>query len=119
MSDFYRDEMMEHYKHPHNHGVLPGATITVHEKNPFCGDELDLHLKIEDGAITEAMFSGESCAVSTASSSIVTDFLKGKTVEEARALTKDQVLEMLGVELTTSRVKCATLVLEALQKALQ
>lgn len=110
---------MEHYKSPHNRGILNGATIVTHEKNPFCGDEIDLQLKIDDGIIKEAMFSGDACAVSLASSSMVTDFLKGKSLDDAGKLSKEDILEMVGVELTTSRVKCATLVLEALQRALK
>ena len=119
MQDFYREEMMEHYKHPHNRGTLTDADLVVHEKNPFCGDEIDLQLKIAGGKIEEAMFSGDACAVSLASSSMVTDFLKGKSLAEASALSKDDILAMIGVELTTSRVKCATLVLDAFQGALK
>jgi len=119
MQDFYREEMMEHYKHPHNRGTLTGADIVIHEKNPFCGDEVDLQLKLTNNTIEEAMFSGDACAVSLASSSMVTDFLKGKSLDEARALSKNDILAMIGAELTTSRVKCATLVLDALQGALK
>jgi len=119
MLNIYQEEMMEHYKNPHNRGTLTAPDLSAHEKNPFCGDEITLQLKVADGKIVEAMFSGEACAVSVSSSSKVTDFLKGKSLEEARELSKDDVLAMLGVELTTSRVKCATLVLEALQSALK
>jgi nitrogen fixation NifU-like protein len=110
---------MEHYKHPHNRGTLSTADVSRYEKNPFCGDEVTLQLKIDGNVITEAMFTGEACAVSLASSSMVTNFLKGKTIEEASKLSKDDILEMVGVELTTSRVKCATLVLDALESALK
>lgn len=117
MSTLYREQLMEHYKNPSNKGTLNDSSVDVNMSNPFCGDVVDLKLKIEDEKIVDVSFDGPACAVSVASSSLVTDWIKDKTLEEAKELEKDEVLEMLGVELTTSRVKCATLILEALKEA--
>jgi len=110
---------MEHYKNPANRGKLDNPSVTINSNNPFCGDNVDLQLKIIDGKIEEVSFDGPACAVSVASSSLATDWIKGKTIKEAKDLKKKELLEMLGVELTTSRVKCATLILEALEQALE
>lgn len=114
----YRQELMEYYKNPSNKGVVTDATIVKHGKNPMCGDELNISLKIEDNRIAQFMFEGDSCAVSTISASLLTDELTGKTLEEAARYSKEDLLELIGIPLTTSRVKCATLVLDTLQEAL-
>lgn len=115
----YRDDLMDIYKNPVNKGVLPDADAHSHKKNPMCGDELTLSLKIGDGKIIDAKFDGTACAVSVISASILTEHLKGKTLEEAYKITKDELLELIDLNLTTSRVKCATLVLDALKSALE
>ncbi len=120
MSDsLYREQLMEYYKDPQNRGTLSDPDVSVYEKNPFCGDEITLQLKVNNGIIDDAKFEGSACAVSVASSEVVTDEIIGKSIDDAKRITKEDILELLGVELTTSRVKCATLVLEALEKALQ
>lgn len=115
----YREELMEHYKDPQNRGSLSNFDVEVNEVNPFCGDNIKLQLQIKDNKIENVAFDGSACAVSVASASLVTEFIKGKTLAQAEELTKDDVLDMLGVELTTSRVKCATLVLDALKHSLE
>lgn len=115
----YREQLMEYYKDPQHRGTLANPDVSVYEKNPFCGDEITLQLSVTDGVVEDAKFSGSACAVSIASSEIVTEEIIGKNIEDAEKITKEDILEMLGVELTTSRVKCATLVLEALQKAIE
>ncbi|MBI2414862.1 SUF system NifU family Fe-S cluster assembly protein [candidate division WWE3 bacterium] len=119
MDSIYREQLMEHYKDPQNRGQIMGADVTEHQINPFCGDTISLQLKIINGVITDIAFEGDACAVSIASSSLVTEYIKGKTLIEAKLLDKEKVLELLGVELTTSRVKCALLVLDALQEAIK
>lgn len=111
--------MMDHYKNPRNRGKLVDPTLQSQKKNPFCGDTISVQLKVRDGKISDIKFDGVACAVTVASASMVTEELKGKTLDELRKLTKDDVLNLLGVELTTSRVKCATLVLEALHGMLE
>ena len=115
MSNIYREQLMEHYKNPRNRGRINDAQVEVTENNPLCGDIISMQLKIADGMIENVVFDGSACAVTIAASSILTDALKGKSLEEAKKTTKEELLELLGVELTTSRIKCASLPLEALQ----
>lgn len=118
--DLYREEFMEIYKNPMNLGTIQNPTICEHGVNEACGDEMDLYLKIDkNGIITDASFTAESCSVGIVSSAILTDEIKGKTVEEASKINKEKLLELIGVNLTTSRVKCATLPLETLEKGLK
>ena len=110
---------MEHYKNPHNKGILDDATDETFKKNEMCGDMITMQLKVGDGKIVDIKFDGYGCAVSLAASSILTDELKGKSIVEAKKMSKDKLLKLIGVELTTSRIKCATLPLEALQGLLE
>jgi nitrogen fixation protein NifU and related proteins len=115
----YREEFMEHYKHPQNRGHMEDPTVEITEDNPMCGDVITIQLKIDGGKIEDAKFDGEACAVSVVSASLLTDEIKGKTVEEAESITKEELLEMVGGTLTTSRVKCAELPLLTLKGALE
>ncbi|HOB90158.1 MAG TPA: iron-sulfur cluster assembly scaffold protein [Candidatus Colwellbacteria bacterium] len=119
MEDFYREEFMDIFRHPHNRGTLENPSVFAYKKNPMCGDSLVLRLKIKDGIIEDAKFEGEACAVSIISSSILTDYLIGKSVDEAKKINKDRLLEMISLNLTTSRISCAALVLYALEEALK
>ena len=117
--DLYREEFMEIYKNPMNQGKIEHPSIVEHGVNEACGDEMDLFLKIENGKIVDAKFEATSCSVGIVSSAILTDEIKGKSIAEAKALTKKDLLELIGVNLTTSRVKCATLPLETLMKGIE
>lgn len=119
MPDLYREEIMDIYKNPARRGKLSDASITTDKKNPMCGDDIYVQLKIEKGLIKDARFDGSACLVSIVSSEILLDFLVDKTIEEARKITKDELLDMLKLNLTTSRVGCATLALTAVQKAIE
>lgn len=119
MDSIYREQLMDNYKNPKNKGLIDDVSVEVFDKNPFCGDEINLQLKIKDNVIQDIAFSGSSCAVSTASASITTEWARGRTIEEIKKVNRNDILEMLGVELTTSRIKCATLVLDALKKAIK
>jgi len=114
----YREELMEVYKNPKNRGKLQDPSVEVIEKNPVCGDELVLQLNVKEGIITEAKFEGMACAVSIISSNYLVESLIGKTLEAAKKITKDDLLAKIGMNLTTSRVACATLILTALKNAL-
>jgi len=118
MDDLYREEMMDIYKNPAHRGKMKNPSVKKRGANPVCGDLVDLQLKIGNGKIVDAKFDGSACAVSIVSSEILTDAIVGLTIEKALKITKDEFLEMIGLNLTTSRVKCATLVLEALKDAL-
>lgn len=119
MDDIYREELMEIYKDPAHRGKLIDATHQALGNNPACGDEVTLQLKIDNGQIADAKFDGDACAVSIISSELLSEHIIGKTVAEAKALTKDKLLKLIGMNLTTSRVKCATLALNALHGALE
>jgi nitrogen fixation protein NifU and related proteins len=117
--DIYREEFMEIYKNPMNEGELENPSIVEHGVNEACGDEMDLFLKIENGIVTDASFKAQSCSVGVVSSAILTDEIKGKKVSEVKAFSKEDLLKLIGVNLTTSRIKCATLPLETLHKSLE
>lgn len=119
MDDLYQEELMDIYKNPHNKGAIKNPSVEVSGKNPFCGDEVTLQLEIEDQIIKEAKFDGTACSVSIISSSLVTDYIKGKKVSDVKKMDKEKVLELLGLNLTTSRIACATLVLTSLIKAIE
>lgn len=118
MDDLYRDYILEHYRRPHNFGVLENATATQEGANPLCGDRITLQLRVMDGQIAGVGFTGRGCAISQASTSLLTDEIKGKPVDQAAALTSDDVLELLGIEISPARMKCAMLSLETLQGAI-
>lgn len=115
----YSEFLLEHARLPQNNGVLSDATCTVHVVNEGCADSLNLYLKIKEDIVTEARFTGTLCALSTASSSLFTEFLKNKKLAELRLVTPGSVYNLLGVTIVESRTRCALLCYEALQKALQ
>ncbi len=115
----YQAQILEHYKHPHNRGTLDPSTHKGHESNSLCGDEIALTLRV-DGAnrIEDVRFDGEGCAISMASASLLTDAVKGKTLDEDAAMDRASVLQSLGVPLSAVREQCALLPLRALRAAL-
>jgi nitrogen fixation NifU-like protein len=118
MDDLYRDYILEHYRHPHNFGVLEHANASHEGANPLCGDRITLQLRLADGKIAGVGFTGRGCAISQASASLLTDEIKGKPVIDAAALTPNDVLELLGIEISPARLKCALLSFDTLQQAL-
>ncbi len=115
MNDIYREDLMEHYKNPQNRGKLESPDVEVVKKNPMCGDIITMQANIRHGKLEDIMFDGEACAVCVASASILTDENKHKPLNDIKKYSKEDLLQNLGVNLTTSRIKCATLPLEALQ----
>ncbi len=118
MDDLYRDYILEHYRRPHNFGVLDDATATQEGANPLCGDRITLQLRVNGDQIAAVGFTGRGCAISQASASLLTDEIKGKPVDEAAAMKASDVLDLLGIEISPARMKCALLSLETLQGAL-
>ena len=118
MDDLYRDYILEHYRRPHNFGVLDNATATQEGANPLCGDRITLQLRVTGDQIAAVGFTGRGCAISQASASLLTDEIKGKRVETAASMKSSDVLDMLGIEISPARMKCALLSLETLQGAL-
>jgi nitrogen fixation protein NifU and related proteins len=119
MDDLYRDYILEHYRRPHNFGVLEGATVSQEGSNPLCGDRLTLQLRLSDGVVAGVGFTGRGCAISQASASLLTDEIKGKPVATAAGMGAQDVLDLLGIEISPARMKCAMLSLETLQQALE
>ena len=116
MDDFYKENILDHYRNPRNTGTLDQPTHSHEEHNPLCGDvvRIDLHVN-EDNIIDKVAFSGRGCAISQASASMLTEMLEGKTLEEAKNIDKDDILEMLGIEIGPVRIKCALLSLKVLK----
>jgi nitrogen fixation NifU-like protein len=119
MDDLYRDEILEHYRHPHNFGTLAEPDAVFEGANPLCGDRITLMLGIGDqGTVDEVAFTGRGCAISQASASMLTDGIKGKTLDEVSHLGVSDVLDELGIEISPARMKCALLSLDTLRRAL-
>jgi nitrogen fixation protein NifU and related proteins len=112
---FYREFILDHYKNPRNFGRLEGADISHEEYNPLCGDLVGMDFLVRNGVIEDVRFHGRGCAISQASASLMTERLKGKSLEEARAISKDDVLEELGIDISPARLKCALLSLKVLK----
>lgn len=118
MDDLYRDEILEHYRRPHNFGTLEEPDASVEGANPLCGDRITLMLAVgEDGRIADVAFTGRGCAISQASASMLTDEIRGRSVAEVEALTNQVVLDLLGIEISPARLKCALLSIDTLKKA--
>jgi nitrogen fixation NifU-like protein len=118
LDDLYRQNILDHYQNPRNWGTLPHPDFTAEDANPLCGDRLRMDLAVEDGRITEVRFSGQGCSISRAAASMLTEAVQGKTVEEVKQIGREDVLEMLGIELGPVRLKCALLALKTLKLGL-
>ncbi len=118
MDDLYRDYILEHSRRPHNFGVLASPSASHEGANPLCGDRITMQLEIRDGKVAEVAFTGRGCAISQASASLLTDEVKGMTVDQAAAFRADDLLELLGIDISPARLKCAMLSLETLEGAL-
>jgi nitrogen fixation NifU-like protein len=116
MDDFYRELIIDHYKNPQYRGELNPHDISFEDDNPLCGDHIRIDLRVgSDGRVTEAAFNGHGCAISQASADLLMESVIGKTLDEVKALTRDDILEMLGIELGPVRLKCALLSLKVLK----
>jgi nitrogen fixation NifU-like protein len=113
--DLYRENILDHYQHPRNKGELANPDIAYEDANPLCGDKLRMEFRIKDGRIEQVRFSGAGCAISQAAASMLCEEVEGKTLEEVKKLTREDVLEMVGIPLGPVRLKCALLALKTLK----
>ena len=118
MDDLYREQILEHYKRPHNFGRLEDSDLEYEDTNPFCGDEQHVFIKLDgEGRVEEVAFEGKGCAISTAATSMLTDELAGMSREELVRLPKEFVLDLLGIHISATRMKCALLGLKIVKSA--
>ena len=111
--DIYREIILDHYRNPRNKGKLTDADVSIHDSNPLCGDEIDIHLKVEEGKIKNIKFEGRGCAISQASASMLTEMVIEKPLSTVREIAKNDVLENIGLlNLGPARLKCALLSLK-------
>jgi nitrogen fixation NifU-like protein len=118
MENLYREHILDHYGNPRNQGTLEDADISCEWDNPVCGDVVRLDIRLNDGRVSEARFSGQGCVISMASASMLTEEILGRTVEELKALRDEDVFRMLGVTLGPVRARCGLLPLRVLQEGL-
>ncbi len=118
MDQIYQEELMEIFKNPAHKGLISDANAQTSERNPSCGDNISLQLKIANGIVEKAAFDGSSCAVSTISAEKLLSYIEGKSVKEVKALRQEDLLQILGITVSMTRIKCATLVLTGLKRAL-
>ena len=115
----YKENILEHYKNPQNKGMPEFFNLDGKGINPSCGDMLEVFILSEDGTVKEAMFDGNGCAVSVAGASMLMEHLKGKTLEEVKEIKQEKMYELLGIEISPAREKCALLSFRAVMQALK
>ncbi|MBN1138359.1 MAG: SUF system NifU family Fe-S cluster assembly protein [Anaerolineae bacterium] len=117
MDDFYREEILEHYTHPHHYGTLAHPDISHEDHNPLCGDQVRFDIELDDDGQTvkDVRFSGVGCAISKASASMLSDLIVGKKLDDIKDLTKEDIMEELGLDLGPVRLKCALLPLKVVK----
>lgn len=115
--DLYAEEILDHYKHPRHFGHLGEPSLVYHDTNPFCGDEITLELKIENGRVADVAFTGRGCAISRAAASMMSEEIIGMSLDELRKWQKEDIVDLLGIEVGPVRIKCALLPLKALKAA--
>ena len=114
--DIYREIILDHYRNPRNKGKLPDADISTHDSNPLCGDEIDIHMKVQGGKIMDVKFEGRGCAISQASASMLTEMVIDKPLTNVKDIDKTVILENIGLtNLGPARIKCALLALKVMK----
>jgi len=114
-SDIYKDIILDYYRNPRNFGDLPNPDVRAKDSNPLCGDIIEMQLKITDGRVEDVRFKGKGCAISQASASMLTEVVKGKTLDEIKSMSKTDVLNLIGIDPGPTRIKCALLGLKVVK----
>jgi len=118
MDDFYKEYILDHYRNPRNFGTLENATVSAEDLNPLCGDRVRIDIAVDDkGRVERVRFNGKGCAISQEATSMLTETVKGMTLEEVAKLPQDAVLENVGIGISPTRMKCAMLGLKVLKSA--
>jgi nitrogen fixation protein NifU and related proteins len=115
VSDLYREHILDHYRNPRNHGTLDPHDASFEDTNPLCGDRVRIDLRLDGDTVSDIRFSGRGCAISQASASMLTELVKGQNIDDVRALTKDDLLDEIGIPISPARLKCALLPLKVLK----
>ena len=115
VDSLYREIILDHFRNPRHKGTLDPADYSYEDTNPLCGDEVRIDLRVKDDTVSEVAFSGRGCAVSQASASILTEMIEGMPLDEVKQLTKDDLLDELGIPVSPARLKCALLPLKVLK----
>lgn len=116
MDDLYREQIIDRYKNPHHRGSLDPHDIGYEDDNPLCGDHIRIELRVDpNDIVTEAVFEGKGCSISQASADLLVESVIGKPLEEVKRISKEDILDMLGIELGPVRLKCALLSLKVLK----
>ena len=113
--DMYADTILDYYRNPRNYGAIKDAEIKAKDFNPLCGDEIEINIKLNNGSVKDIKFSGKGCAISQAAASMLTELVMGKNLEDAVKLTKQDILDTLGIQISYVRLKCALLSLKVLK----
>jgi nitrogen fixation NifU-like protein len=114
-SDIYKDIILDYYRNPRNFGDLPNPDVRAKDSNPLCGDIIEMQLKITDGKVEDVKFKGKGCAISQASASMLTEVVKGKTLDAIKSMSKTDVLNLIGIDPGPTRIKCALLGLKVVK----
>jgi len=114
----YAEELIAHFEHPHNKRAMKDADVSIHEYNPLCGDEVTIYIKVSNGKIADISFEGKGCAISIGCSSMLTDHVKGMSLESVGKMDFETIKKLLGMDPGPARAKCATISLKALQSAI-
>ena len=117
--DIYREQILDHYRHPHNWGLQEGSDVQERGYNSLCGDEVTVQLSLNQDSVQSMRFEGKGCAVSMAAASLLSDYVTGKSVEEVRQIDAEQIQTLLGTQLPPVRLKCGLLALKAVQLGLE
>ncbi len=113
--EIYQETILDHWRNPRNYGTLKNPTATFRNSNPTCGDVIEIYIKITNKKITNVKFKGTGCAISQAAASLLTNYIKGKSISFIKKLSKEEVLDLLNINLSPLRIKCALLCLKTLK----